>query len=364
MTSHLKHQPAKKLGILGGGQLGRMSAMAAAKLGIKTHIYTPDQDSPASQVSAKTYIGNYDNYNLLAEFASSVDVISYEFENIPVNTIKFLKNYKAVYPDESLLEVAQHRWNEKEFLNNCNIPTTKWAKATCPLDVKHALEEWGVTSCILKTTMLGYDGKGQIKIDTETNSNAIEIIENSWKNLKCNEAIVEQLVDFEHEISVIAARDFHGKTIYYPPTLNYHHNHILSKSIAPAPLDQNTLETAVRITLQLIEKINLIGVIALEMFVTKSGQILANEIAPRTHNSGHWTIDACSTSQFENHVRAVCGHPLGHPLPHSSAIMHNIIGDDIFTLDRYWTMKGANIHLYGKSPPAPGRKMGHVTIIT
>lgn len=364
MTNAAPPKFAKTLGILGGGQLGRMSAMAAARLGIKTHIYTPEALSPASQVSAKTFVGDYDNKDLLKEFAESVDVISYEFENIPIDCVKFLKTIKPVYPDENLLEISQHRWNEKTFLNQCGIHTARWAKATSAADIQSTLEQWSLTSCIIKTTRFGYDGKGQAKIDISNGQPIENTIQTAWESLKTDEAIIEQIVPFQCELSVIAARDTYGKIICYPPTLNEHQNHILSKSIAPAPLDKNIIEKSLDITKNLVHQIGLVGVMALEMFLTKDGEIIANEIAPRTHNSGHWTIDACSVSQFENHVRAVCGLPLGDPTPHSDAIMYNLIGDDIDRLDQFWTQKGASIHLYGKSEPLPGRKMGHVTIIS
>ncbi|MDD3019625.1 MAG: 5-(carboxyamino)imidazole ribonucleotide synthase [Alphaproteobacteria bacterium] len=351
------NKPAQTLGILGGGQLGRMSALAAARLGIKTHIFTPENDSPASHVSAKTFVADYSDKEALKAFAKSVDVISYEFENIPVETVRYLNKFKPVYPDENLLEIAQHRWKEKQFLNDIGIPTAQWAKATCAADIKSALEEWGSTDCIIKTTRFGYDGKGQARISKGSD------IQAAWVSLKTNEAIIESLVPFSHEISVIVARDQLGKTEAYCPVLNDHKNHILSKTTAPAPLDPELLDKASKMAIKLAKKVNLIGVLGLELFLTKGGQIIANEIAPRTHNSGHWTIDACAVSQFENHVRTVCGLPLGKTDRHSDAVMINLIGDDIKLVEKYLSKKNACIHLYGKPDVRAGRKMGHITIL-
>lgn len=349
--------PAKTIGILGGGQLGRMSAMAAARLGIKTHILTPETDSPASHVAARTIVADYSDKAALKEFAKSVDAISYEFENIPVETVQYLKKLKPVYPDDYLLEIAQHRWHEKQFLNNIGIPTAKWAKA-CSADQVHAtLEEWGVTDCILKTARFGYDGKGQIKISKNTDIDA------AFASLQSDEVIIESLVAFSCEISVIVARDRFGKTAVYDVVLNEHKNHILSKTTAPAPLAPALLAKAKKLGKKVADEVGLVGVLALELFVTKDGKILANEIAPRTHNSGHWTIDACAVSQFENHVRTVAGLPVGSAKRHSDAIMLNLIGDDIALVDHYIGKADACIHLYGKPEVRAGRKMGHITFI-
>ncbi|HNQ92582.1 MAG TPA: 5-(carboxyamino)imidazole ribonucleotide synthase [Alphaproteobacteria bacterium] len=348
---------AQTLGILGGGQLGRMSALAAARLGIKTHIFCPETDSPASHVAAKTFVASYDDKDALKDFAKSVDVISYEFENIPVETVRYLKKFKPVYPDEKLLEIAQHRWKEKQFLNDIGIPTAKWGKAKSTADVKKQIQQWGVTDCIIKTTRFGYDGKGQAKIDKNTD------IGKAWASLKTDEAIVEFLVPFKHEISVIVARDQFGKTESYVPVLNDHKNHILSKTTAPAPLDDALLARATKMAQKLAKQVGLVGVLGLELFVTKDGQIIANEIAPRTHNSGHWTIDACPVSQFENHVRTVCGLPVGKAVRHSDAVMLNLIGDDVALVNKYLGKANACIHLYGKPEVRAGRKMGHITLL-
>ena len=350
-------KPAKILGILGGGQLGRMSAMAAARLGIKTHIFCSEQDAPASHVAARTFVAAYEDKDALKEFAASVDVISYEFENIPVETVIYLKQFKPVYPDETLLDIAQHRWKEKQFLNDIGIPTATWAKARSAEDIKKTLEEWGASNCIIKTTRFGYDGKGQAKISADTDISA------AWNSLKTDEAIIESLVPFTDEISVIVARDLFGNTESYCPVLNEHKNHILAKTTAPAPLDAALLASATEMAEKLAEKVGLVGVLGLELFVTKDKKIIANEIAPRTHNSGHWTIDACPVSQFENHVRTVCGLPVGKTTRHSDTEMLNLIGNDITLVDESPEKGKACIHLDGKPDVRPGRKMGNITVL-
>lgn len=349
----------KTLGILGGGQLGRMSAMAGARLGIKTHIFCPESDAPASHVSAKTFQADYTDKKALKEFANSVDVISYEFENIPVETVEYLKKIKPVYPDDYLLGIAQHRWHEKQFLNNIGIPTAKWAKACDATQVIETLRQWNTTDCILKTARFGYDGKGQVKITRNSN------IQSEFAKLKSDEVIIEEIIPFSCEISAIVARDIHGKTECYDIALNDHKNHILSKTTIPAdsaipcPLQAK----AKRMARKVADEVGLVGVLTVEFFVTKDGKLLANEIAPRTHNSGHWTIDACAVSQFENHVRTVCGLPVGSTKRHSDAVMINLIGDDIQLVDKYIGKENACIHLYGKPDVRAGRKMGHITLI-
>jgi 5-(carboxyamino)imidazole ribonucleotide synthase len=354
---HKSPIPVQTLGILGGGQLGRMSALAAARLGIKVHIFCPENDPPAGQVAAQTFQADYADKKALKDFAKSVDVISYEFENIPVETVKYLQKIKPVYPDDRLLEISQHRPSEKKFLNDIGIPTTRWAVATHPGDVLRALEDWGVKACILKTTRFGYDGKGQAKFKRGAD------LEATWDQLKSNEIIIEELVDFSEEISCIVARDRFGKIAIYDPVQNDHKNHILSKTTAPAQLPAPQLAKARKYVSTLARKIDLVGLLTLEMFVTRDGRIIANEIAPRTHNSGHWTIDACAVSQFEQHVRTVCSLPAGSTKRHSDAVMLNLIGDDVQKVTTYLNKPDACIHLYGKDEVRAGRKMGHITLL-
>lgn len=357
MSQTLPNNPAKTLGILGGGQLGRMSALAAARLGIAVHIFSPEGNSPASYVAAKTIVAEYSDKKALRDFAKNVDVISYEFENIPLETVVFLEKLKPVRPDIKLLEISQHRWKEKEFLNSIGIPTARWAKARQPNDVELAMEKFDVTSCILKTSTLGYDGKGQVKFTRDEDLNS------AWNQLKSKEVIIEDLIDFKCEISCLVARDVFGTLAVYDPVLNEHKNHILSKSTVPAPLPASLLKKAKSYARKIAEHIDLIGILAIEFFVTREGTLLVNEMAPRPHNSGHWTIDACAVSQFEQHVRTVCGLPVGATTRHSDATMLNLIGDDIDLSQKYLTKPNACVHIYGKSETREGRKMGHITLL-
>jgi len=345
------------LGILGGGQLGRMSAMAAARLGIKTVIFTPETDSPASHVAFKTIVANYDDETALRAFAESVNVISYEFENIPVKTVQYIKTLKPVYPDEMLLEIAQDRVSEKSYLNSIGIPTARWHAPTAPQEVLDTLDTWQATHCILKTRRFGYDGKGQTRYSRDMN---IDTVLSQFQNTPL---IMEEIVDFTGELSVIIARDHTGHSETYGPVWNEHKDHILSRSLVPAPISDTTAQNALALAQTLAGAVNLRGILTLELFLLPDGGLLANEIAPRTHNSGHWSIDACTVSQFENHIRAVCGLPIALPARHSNAEMINLIGDDIKNIENYIDKNGAAVHLYGKSEPRPGRKMGHVTFL-
>lgn len=345
------------LGILGGGQLGRMSALAAARLGIRVHIYTPEKDSPASQVAAKTFTGGYGDKKKLKKFAESVDVASYEFENIPVETVRYIREFRPVYPDCRLLEVSQNRISEKKYLNGIGILTAKWAPVRSAQDIGRAIDMIGGDRFILKTARLGYDGKGQL-----VHRRRDDPVKSWWK-LNSKELILEEAVDFDCEVSVIIARDMRGKSALYGPVLNEHKKHILSRTVVPAPIPARTALRALETAHLLADSVGLTGVLALEMFVTKDGSILANEIAPRTHNSGHWTIDACACSQFEQHVRTVCGLPVGEPGCHSDAEMINLIGKDVTKIAKWYKTENACIHLYGKSEIKPGRKMGHITIL-
>lgn len=348
---------SKILGILGGGQLGRMTALAAAQLGIKCHIFSPEADCPAAQVAARRVCAPYNDKKALKDFAAQVDVITYEFENIPLDTVRFLQKTTPVLPDEHLLEVSQNRIMEKQFLNDIGIPTAGWAVANKAQDIKTRTKDMACREFILKTTRFGYDGKGQVSYSYGSDEKA------AWKSLNNKEIIIEEKVDFSCEISVIIARDKLGQTATYGPVLNQHKNHILSKSTVPVHLPDDTSERAKSMARHLADAVDLIGVLALEMFVTHDNRILANEIAPRPHNSGHWSIDACAVSQFEQHVRTVCGIPIGLPGRHSDAEMINLIGHDVRRIGKWLEMKKVCVHLYGKDEIREGRKMGHVTIL-
>jgi 5-(carboxyamino)imidazole ribonucleotide synthase len=346
------------LGILGGGQLGMMSARAARGLDIKTIIYTPEENSPASKVADEAIVAAYDDHAALESFAARVDYISYEFENIPVETIRVLNRFKPVYPDETLLKITQDRLVEKQFLNDIGIPTARWAAVRSVDDVRTCLNEWGAARCILKTTRFGYDGKGQAFVKSPDD------IDEAWKSLSSSVLIAESLVDFACEISVIVARDHAEKTVTYAPSINIHKNSILHNSISPSGLPSTIVEQAQEMVLKLAENVDLQGVLALELFVTQDGKLLANEIPPRTHNSGHWTIEACKVSQFENHVRAVCGMDVKPPEQRFKAEMFNLIGEDIHKMKGYVPSDKVFIHDYGKDEVRAGRKMGHVTVLS
>ncbi len=350
----------KKLGIIGGGQLGRMSALAAARLGIQTFIYCPEQGCPASHVSAGTYFADYNNKKALAEFAAMVDVITYEFENIPVETVKYLQTFKPVFPDEQLLEISQDRVLEKKFLNDIGIKTAEWEPVNSYKDIEPVFNKWNEGAFILKTTRFGYDGKGQAKFKKGDNAKQV------WKDLGAGPLIAEQIVDFKCELSMIIARDKLGQMVTYGPMMNEHQNSILHKTTMPPPGGLVTPEIeqdAIKLVQLLAEAVDLVGVLTLELFLTEDGRLLANEIAPRTHNSGHWTIDACVTSQFDNHVRAVCSLNVGAPRQHSDAEMLNLIGDDVKGAAKFLENPNACLHLYGKYDVRAGRKMGHVTFL-
>ena len=353
------------LGILGGGQLGRMSAMAAARLGIAVIIFSPENDCPASYVAKETIAADYDDKEALEELSNKTDIITYEFENIPLETIKYLEELKpnSVLPEKTLLEVSQDRIKEKTFLNHLNIKTTRWEKITDIDCIIKTFNEWNCDDFILKTSRFGYDGKGQIKcnsLNVDENEQLLEFIKAS----KDCGIIMEEIVPFTKEISIIIARDYTGKTAIYGPMLNEHKNHILYKTTIPCELHNKSKELALNVSETIAKAVNLRGILTVEFFVCHDDSILVNEIAPRTHNSGHWSIDACCVSQFENHIRSVCGLPIGSPKRHSNAVMLNLIGDEVKNIDQYIEDDFSNIHLYGKKQIKSGRKMGHITILT
>lgn len=347
----------KTLGILGGGQLGRMSAIAATRLGIKCVVFTDSPDAPATQIAYDSVIADYTNEQALQSFAEKVDYITYEFENIPIETVRYLQKLKPVLPDDRLLEIAQHRVREKQFLNDIGIPTTRWAAVKTVKEIQKTLLEWNTRSCIIKTCRFGYDGKGQALIQPDND------IKGVLRGFKSKEFIIEEVAEFSYEVSVIVARDKLGQTITYPCVLNEHKNHILSKTTAPAPVVAEIDRKARDMAELLASSVDLVGVLALEFFVMPDGALLANEIAPRPHNSGHWTIEACSVCQFQQHVRTVCAYPVGHPDRHSDAVMINLIGKDAEKIGYFLETPGINLHLYGKENIREGRKMGHITIL-
>jgi len=346
--------PQSTIGILGGGQLGRMTALAAATLGYKCHIYSPDPEDPAKQVCAQSTDASYADQAALAGFAAAVDVITFEFENVPAETAEFLARLRPVRPDPSVLKITQDRLREKDFLRSIDVATTAYREVGNPAALARALRDVGLPA-VLKSVRWGYDGKGQVKITSDGS------VEACWAEMGGPLGILERFVDFACEISVIVARSASGAWATYVPVENQHVHHILDTTIAPARIVPEVGMRAEAIARHIAEKLELIGLLAAEMFVTPDGQLLVNELAPRPHNSGHWTLDACVTSQFEQLVRAICGLPLGSTERHSDAVMKNLIGDDVARWRDAINEPLAKIHLYGKKKARPGRKMGHVT---
>ena len=347
--------PNATIGLVGGGQLGRMSALAAARLGYRCHILTREQDSPATQVSAATTISDYHAPDGLREFAAAVDVISFEFENVSAEGLDLLASLKPVRPSPAILRFSQDRVLEKTFLNGAGIPTTPWA-AVEDLDGLHvAVERIGLPA-VLKTTRLGYDGKGQVLLRRAAD------IRDAFAVLSPKPLILEGFVDFSHEISVVAARGEDRSYASFDTVENRHRDHILDVTLAPARIAEAVDAQAQAIARRVADALDLVGLLAVEMFVDPGGKVLVNEIAPRPHNSGHWTIDACPASQFELHIRAIAGLPLPPAVRHSDAAMKNLVGPDETALwPEILATPGLIPHLYGKVEARPGRKMGHVT---
>jgi 5-(carboxyamino)imidazole ribonucleotide synthase len=349
--------PGSTIGVLGGGQLGRMTALAAARLGFRTHVFCPEADAPASQVAAATTRGAYDDPQAQTRFAAAVDVITYEFENIPVAPVEALARLKPVRPSPAVLAICQDRLLEKAAVNDAGIATTRFMPVRKRFDIDAALGALPPPA-ILKTARLGYDGKGQALIRSRAEAEA------AFARFGEVDCVLEAIVDFIAEISVIAARNAAGRVASYVAVENRHRNHILAETIAPAAIAPALAAEAERIARRIAERLDVIGLIAIEMFVARDGRVLVNELAPRPHNSGHWTIDACATSQFEQLVRAITGLPLGTTERHSDAVMTNLIGDDVHGWPRLAAEPGACLHLYGKAEARAGRKMGHVTRLT
>lgn len=344
--------PGSTIGIMGGGQLGRMTALAASRLGYQCHVFTPETGSPGAQVSAAVTVADYEDRTALEAFAKACDVITFEFENVPAESAEFLAEHALVRPGAHCLAIAQDRLKEKDFINK-SAPTTPYRRVTSPDDLATAADEIG-RPAVLKTSRMGYDGKGQVLIAPDCDYQA------AWEEMGAEVGILEAFVDLEREISVITARAPHGGWATYPAVENRHVNHILDTTLAPAQISAEMADAAVTIAHDLADALDLVGLLAVEMFITRDQRILVNELAPRPHNSGHWTMDASATSQFEQFVRAVCGLPLGSVDMHHDAIMKNLIGDDVNGWLDLLADPGARLHLYGKREARPGRKMGHV----
>lgn len=352
------------IGILGGGQLGRMAAMAAAELGYTVHIYSPEPDAPAAEVSRFQTHAAFDDKTALTAFANAVDVITCEMEHVPAQTLKWANAITPVYPSVSVFEKCQNRIVEKTFLNQIGVDTAKWYPIET-LDQLESIYQDEMDSGILKIAYAGYDGKGQARLEPGLSRKELEHI---WADIFGNKdcpgsAVLESIVPFERELSVIVARTNKGDLSVYDAVENIHHDHILAVTHAPAPISKDILKSAQNIAIKIAEALEVQGLLAVEMFLSRDGNILVNELAPRPHNSGHWTIDACSTSQFEQLIRSICGLPLGSSDRWANAEMVNLIGDEVNKSSRFLEMENSKLHLYGKKEVRPGRKMGHATII-
>jgi len=353
----VKLKPGDTIGILGGGQLGRMLATAAARLGLRCQVFSPDPDSPAFDVVLNGTCAEYADVEALELFANDVDIITYEFENVPAAATMILGARRPVLPDRKILETTQDRLAEKEFVKRLGIGTADYADVSSAATLRAAMGSIGLPA-VLKTRRFGYDGKGQAIIRERDDPDEI------WRDLGTRSAIVEAFIPFEREVSVIAARSADGHVECFDVTENEHRDHILKISRAPADIPEDVAAQARAVAQKIASALDYVGVLAVEMFVVhRAGrtELLVNEIAPRVHNSGHWTLDGATISQFEQHIRAIAGWPLAKPVRHGQVTMTNLIGADVADYERWLTVPGATVHLYGKGAPRPGRKMGHVT---
>lgn len=349
--------PGSTVGVMGGGQLGRMFAIAARRLGYRVHTFSPDEDTPTGQLADREVAARYDDAEAVRDFAHRVDVLTFEFENIPVESVEWAAEICAVRPAGRVLHICQHRLREKEFLAAAGLPLPQFARVMSEAELRAAVARIGAPS-VLKTAAFGYDGKGQRKIEAGTDLAAI------WQSYAGQPAVLEEWVTFEKEISVIVARGVDGATATYPVCENAHRNHILDVTIVPANIAPDIAGRACALAEKVAEKLELVGLLAVEMFLKGDGEILINELAPRPHNSGHFSFDACITSQFEQQLRAVCGLPLGSTELLRPVAMANLLGDLWSEGEPDWAAAAAfpevKIHLYGKSDARPGRKMGHL----
>lgn len=347
--------PGATIGILGGGQLGRMLSVAASRLGLKCAIFEPGTDAPAGHVAAKVHTAPYEDEAALRAFAAQVDVITYEFENIPTSALDLLESLRPIRPGRNVLAVSQDRILEKSFLNKIGLVTAPWAEVTDMASLEAALARIGMPA-ILKTTRLGYDGKGQARIMTAADAPA------ALAAMAGAPAVLEGFVNFSCEISVIAARGLDGSVSCFDPGENVHKHGILHTTTVPAHISPSLRSDAVLIAARILNALDYVGVMGVELFVTPEG-LLVNEIAPRVHNSGHWTQAGCTVDQFEQHIRAVAGWPLGDGSRYADVEMLNLIGADVLNVPDYARDRNTQIHLYGKAEAKPGRKMGHINRI-
>ncbi|HEX8633637.1 MAG TPA: 5-(carboxyamino)imidazole ribonucleotide synthase [Pyrinomonadaceae bacterium] len=352
--------PGATIGVLGSGQLGRMFAMAARRMGYLVHTFSPETDTPTGQVADVEVTASYDDLDAVRDFAGRVEVVTFEFENVPAATVEAISGIVPVRPDGATLYTTQHRLREKTFLQTAGIPVAPFRRVSTRAELDAALDAIGYPA-VLKTAGFGYDGKGQCLIKSEAESAA------AFDSLAGQEAILEAFVDFEREVSVVCARGANGETAHFGVVENSHERHILDCTIAPARVSPQVARRATEIAESLLRRLELVGVLCVEFFLARDGELFVNELAPRPHNSGHFTIDACQTSQFEQQVRAVCGLPLGATEQLRPAAMANLLGDLWQEGDPDWraacAIPNVKLHLYGKHEARPGRKMGHLTAL-
>jgi 5-(carboxyamino)imidazole ribonucleotide synthase len=352
--------PNSTIGVLGSGQLGRMFAISARRMGYRVHTFSPESDTPTGQVADFEICADYEDLDAVREFAKNVDVITFEFENVPFATVEAAENFAPVRPNGEVLHIAQNRLREKNFLAQNGFPVAHYLHVKTLEELEKSAMEIGFPA-VLKTAGFGYDGKGQATIKS------LEECKAAFKKIGASEAVLEAFVDFEKEVSVVAARDLRGNFANYGVIENVHANHILDVSFAPALVSNKIHEQAVEITRNILEKLDVVGVLCVEFFVAKTGKLLVNELAPRPHNSGHLTVDACVTSQFEQQLRAVCGFDLGSTDFFAPGAMANLLGNLWENGEPNWanTLQIPNIklHLYGKSHARADRKMGHLTVL-
>ncbi|MEY2502760.1 MAG: 5-(carboxyamino)imidazole ribonucleotide synthase [Verrucomicrobiota bacterium] len=355
-----RYLPGATIGLMGSGQLGRMFAIAARRMGYRIHVFSPEKDTPAGQFADREVTGAYDDESAVRAFAQGLDLLTFEFENIPRATIEWCAAECEVRPDGSILHTAQNRLREKDFLSGAGIPVAHYSPVRTAAELSKAFHEIKMP-CILKSAAFGYDGKGQRFIDNAPDLDAI------WAERPGDELILERAIDFEKEVSVIVARGIDGSIKTFPVCENIHRDHILDITVVPARISAGVEKSAADLARHIAEKMDLVGILAVEMFLDRDGNLLVNELAPRPHNSGHWTIEGCATSQFEQHVRAVCGLTLGATGILRPAAMANLLGDLWQPGEPNWAaalaVAGTHLHLYGKREPRPRRKMGHLTAL-
>lgn len=352
--------PGASLGVLGNGQLARMFAMKAQQMGYKVVVFAKDGDGPANHVAWRSICASYDDMEALADFVKQVAVVTLEFENIPLESVKLIEEIRPVKPSSFVLGITQHRHKEKTFLASHEFPVVKHELVSDFEDLREALKYIGLPA-VLKTTTLGYDGKGQILIEADPNLEAFPL------SFAGGGLLLEEFVEIDKELSVIGARSEDGQFVGFDVVENYHQKHILDLSFSPANISPSIASQAVAMTEAIMQKLNVVGLLCVEFFLTRDGQLLVNELAPRPHNSGHLTIEACDTSQFEQQVRSVTGLPLGDTTLIKPAAMTNLLGELWFRGEPDWSavlaIPGIHLHLYGKADPRPGRKMGHLTAL-